>query len=257
MLEKRTYQLGVIADLLQLFLHAIMQVLALHQRPSGHARALGMAPDKFVRVQVWYVAGQKMQRQTPLRVSNIGLDDRLTVRRQAINDQMQRLLAAINQLLEQFDKQFTRQPALIGSKPERSLGIDRRGGAYALALSRSVDHRRFASLRPGLAMHGIGTKAGLVPETDFSARHFGLLGDSWKGIALPALNGLWIALIGSLQWLLRRQVEFGKQTACRGHAQADVEFLENELADDISCPQTKIKTIPVSYTHLDVYKRQS
>jgi hypothetical protein len=92
-------------------------------------------------------------------------------------------------------------------------------------------------------MHSIGTEAGLVPEVDFSASRFGLLGDSWKGVTLPALNGLWSALIGSLQWPLLRQVEFGSQTAFRGHAQAGVEFLENQFADDISCPQTIIKTI--------------
>jgi hypothetical protein len=33
-----------------------------------------------------------------------------------------------------------------------------------LALSGPVDHRRFAPQSPGLAMHGIGTEAGFVPD---------------------------------------------------------------------------------------------
>ena len=104
-----------------------------------------------------------MQAQAPLRVRYVLFDDGFLMRRQAIDDQMQWFLAAIHQLLEQVDKQFTDQPAFIGGKPERPFGTDRRGGADTLALHGAMDHRRLAALCPSLAMHRIGAKAGLVP----------------------------------------------------------------------------------------------
>ena len=66
-----------------------------------------------------------MQGQAPLRVCYVLFDDGFLMRRQAIDDQMQWFLAAIHQLLEQVDKQFTDQPAFIGGKPERPFCIDR------------------------------------------------------------------------------------------------------------------------------------
>ena len=61
MLKKRAHKLWVIADLLQLIVHAPLQFFAFHQRFSGYARALGMTPNKLVRVEVWRVAGQEVQ----------------------------------------------------------------------------------------------------------------------------------------------------------------------------------------------------
>ena len=142
-----------------------------------------MAPDKLIRIEVGGVAGKEMQGQAPLRVRHVLFDHGFLMRRQAIDDQMQRFLAAIHQLLEQIDKQFTGQPAFIGSKPERPFGIDRRGGADTLALPGSIDHRRLAALCPSLAMHRIGAKAGLVPEVDFRHLCLGLLRNGGERIA--------------------------------------------------------------------------
>ena len=47
MLKKRTHQLGVVADFLQLFVHTLLQFFAFLQRPSGYARTLGMTPCLF------------------------------------------------------------------------------------------------------------------------------------------------------------------------------------------------------------------
>lgn len=243
MVKKLTHQLGIVADFLQLFVHTLLQLLAFFQRLSGYACTFCMTPHQFIRIQVWRIAGQKVQRQTTLSAGHIFLNHRLLVCWQSINHQMQWFLAAVHQLLEQFNKQFAGQPTLISGKPERAFGIDRRGYADALALPRSIDHRRFAPLSPSLAKHRIGTKARLVPERDFSAFCFGLLRNGRKDVTLPTLNGVRIALVGTLQWLLRREVEFREQTAHRGHAQADVEFLENQLSHDSSRPQGKVKAI--------------
>jgi hypothetical protein len=47
-------------------MHAILKFFAFHERPSGNARSLGMTPDELVRIQVWRIAGQEMQRQVKL-----------------------------------------------------------------------------------------------------------------------------------------------------------------------------------------------
>jgi len=86
-----------------------------------------MTPHKLIRIQVWRIARQEMQGPTPLRAGHIFLDHPILVRWQSINHQMQCFLAAIHQLLEQFNEQFARQSALISGKPERAFGIDRRG----------------------------------------------------------------------------------------------------------------------------------
>ena len=208
MLKKRTHQLRFFADLLQLFMHTILQFFVFYQRPSGYARTLGMTPHKLVRVEAWRIARQKVQCQTAICFGHIFLDRHILVRRQTIHHQMQRFLAAMQQPLEQFDKQIAREPTLISGEPERAFGIDRRSCADALTLPRPIDHRRFAAQSPSLVMHRIGTKAGFVPEIDFGTFLFGLLCDGQKGIALPTFNGCRIALIGALQRLLRREVEF-------------------------------------------------
>lgn len=183
MLKKRTHQLWVFADHLQLFVYALLKILAFRQRPSGYACTLGMTPHKFIRVEVWRIARQKVQRQAAICFGHVFLDRRILVRWQTINHQMQRFLAAIHQSLEQFDKQIAREPTFISGEPERAFGIDRRGCSDALALPRPIDYRRFAKQSPSLAMHRIGTKAGFVPEIDFGAFLSGLLGYGWKGVS--------------------------------------------------------------------------
>lgn len=143
MLKKRTHQFWIVADFLQLLMHTILQFFAFLQRPSGYARAFRMTPHQLIRIQVWRITGQEMKRQPPLCAGHVIFDHLLLVRRQTINDQAQRFLAAIHQFLEQRHEQFAGQPALISGKPERAFGIDRRGRADALALPRPVDHRCF------------------------------------------------------------------------------------------------------------------
>ena len=92
-------------------------------------------------------------------------------------------------------------------------------------------------------MHRIGAKAGLVPEVDFRRLCLGLLRNDRERIALPAFDGYRIALIGALQRLLRRQSQFSEQTADRGHAQADIEFPQNQLTYGLSRPQGNVKTV--------------
>ncbi len=90
MFKKRTHKLWVITGFLQLFMHALLQLFAFHQRFSDNARALGMTPNELVRVEVWRVAGQEVQEKTPSCAGHILLDHLFLMRRQTIHHQMQR-----------------------------------------------------------------------------------------------------------------------------------------------------------------------
>jgi hypothetical protein len=52
----------------------------------------------------------------------------------------------VHQLFEQFNEQLTRQPALVGGKPECAFGIDGRRSADALPRSESVTSATFLPL---------------------------------------------------------------------------------------------------------------
>ncbi len=73
-------------------------------------------------------------------------------------------------------------------------------------------------------MHGVGTEPRFIPEKHLPSVDFGLPRDSWICLAPPRLNRLWIALIRSLQWFLRRQVEFGEKLPNRRQTKPDAEF---------------------------------
>src|SRR5665213_2870222 len=79
--------------------------------------------------------------------------DRLPVRRQAIEHQMERLAAVLHHRLQQVDEQFGVERAVVGAEPARAIGIDRRSGTERLSLPGSMHHRRLTPYAPGLAMH--------------------------------------------------------------------------------------------------------
>src|SRR3954454_3305022 len=142
-----------------------------------------------------------MQCQPPFGRGHILADDRSLMRRQAVQDQMDRLSAPIHHLLEQIDEQLAIERTFIDAKPERPLSRHRRGSADRLALSRTFNHRGLTAYTPGLAMHGIGAKSRLVPEKYLRALSVRSTGNGRIGFALPLLDGLRVTLIGALQWL--------------------------------------------------------
>ena len=74
-------------------------------------------------------------------------------------------------------------------------------------------------------MHGVGTKARLVPEEDVCPLFAGLSGQRGEDLALPAFDGFGIAL----QRLLGREPQPGQQVADGGQPQRDAGFLLDEL----------------------------
>lgn len=205
MLEERAHEGGMLADVGQLVMHTFLQGLAFLQGPACVAGTLGVAPHQFVRIQVWSIARQEMQRQLALRAGDIGLDHRLLVGRQSVDHQVQWLPAAVHQLPEQVHKQLAVQCPGVDGEPEATLHADGRRRTDTLPLPGHRDHRGapLGALSP--ALHGVGTKAGFVPKENVCFLFPGAPPQRRVGLALPALNCRRIALVSALQRLLHRQ----------------------------------------------------
>ena len=138
MFEERADQFGIVGDYGELRGHARLQLLTLLQRPARIARALGVAPYEFIQIQFGRIARQKVQCQPPMSGSDVGLHDFRLVGGQAVQHQVERLLAPMHQFLEQFHKRPALESTWVRGKPECPLDTDRQGGTDALALTRNV-----------------------------------------------------------------------------------------------------------------------
>ena len=98
MSKERPDERAVAGDSLQLVVNAALQFFSCPQRRARHARAFGMAPYKLVRVQVWRITRQKMQREFARRAGDVLLDQGLFVRGQSIDHQAHRFFAPMHQL---------------------------------------------------------------------------------------------------------------------------------------------------------------
>ena len=114
---------------------AIDELFALLQRPTGVAGALRMAPAQLIGIEVRGVAGQVMHGQLAVELRDIVLDRERLVRRQSIENQMQRRAPSAHHLAQQVHKQRAGQGPRIGREPEGAFRTDGRRGADALALA--------------------------------------------------------------------------------------------------------------------------
>ena len=103
----------------------ITQLFALAQWVACHSSAFGMTPNQLVRIEVWRVAWQEVQSQTPLRAGYVLLDHSFLVCRQPVYHQVHRPLPLAHEVRKQSHEQLTCQTALIGLEPERPFCIDR------------------------------------------------------------------------------------------------------------------------------------
>ena len=69
------------------------------------AGAFGVAPDEFVGVEVWGIAGQEMHRQLAIEFVHVVPYQACPVRGKAIDDQVQRLAPAAHHAAQQGDEQ--------------------------------------------------------------------------------------------------------------------------------------------------------
>lgn len=135
---------------------------------------------------------------------------------QAVDHQVHGPFAAPHHFLQQGHEELGREASLIRAIPEGATIIDSGCGADRLALTRALNDRGLPFQTPRLAVHGIGTKAGFIPEIDVATRGFGLPCDIGKALPAPFINRFRVALVSALQWLLRCQSELGEQFSHRG-----------------------------------------
>lgn len=226
-----------------MFFDLVFQLFTLAQWPPCDAGSLDVTPDQFIGIQVGRIARQEVQRQAPFGGGDIVAHLEGFVSRQAVQHQVNGLPASLHHLAQQIDEHVGMERAGVGAEPEPAPGIDRRRRTDRLALARTLDHRRLAAQPPGLAMHGIGPEAGLIPEEHVGTLAPRLAGKGWEDFALPAFDGFRVALIRPLQRLLRRQPELGQQLAHRRHAQVVTELGPDQVRHDGARPQAEVQTV--------------
>ena len=116
---------------MQLCVDANVKLLACLQGSPGGAGAFDMTPHQLVGVQVGRVARQEVQAEFAAGGLHVFPDVGLLVRGQAVQDQVNRLLAPLHHPLEQLDEQFRVQRALVDAEPERTARVHRRGSRQA------------------------------------------------------------------------------------------------------------------------------
>src|SRR4051794_1047845 len=96
---------------------------------------------------------------------------------------------------------------------------------------------------PGLAMHSVRAKSGLVPEKHLRALYLRSTGNGRIGFQLPLLDGLRVTLIGALQRLLRSQSQPRQQLAHCAHPKVHSKFLLDQLSHHAASPQPKVQPV--------------
>src|SRR5262249_10066628 len=107
---------------------------------------------------------------------------------------------------------------------------------------------------PCPASHRISTKPRFIPEIDLRAIAFGRSHNARIRVPLPSRDRCRIALIGAHQWLLWCQPQVGEQLADRGAAERDPEPIGNQLGDNETRPQAKIKAVLAGVLAVDPTK---
>lgn len=132
----------VICDIFQLFIDTTLQLLTGFQWRTCCPCALGMTPHQLIWTQIRSVARQEVQREFARGAGDVFLDHRLLVRWQSIDNQTHWLFAPVHHLLQQLDKQLTRQTTLVGGKPESTFGTDGRCRADVPAYACELNFQR-------------------------------------------------------------------------------------------------------------------
>src|SRR4029453_6125503 len=125
---------------------------------------------------------------------------------------------------------------------------------HRLTLPRTLHHRRFATAPPSLAMDSVSAKSRFVPEEDVGALTLGATGQRRIDLALPALDGLGVALIGTLQRLLRREPELGQQRADGGDSEAPPKLPPDQQRHNAPRPQSEVEPVLTRIATVDPAK---
>src|ERR1019366_1400101 len=149
----------------------------------------------------------------------------------------------MHQDLEHLDEQSGVHPPFVGREPEAASGIDGGSCRDRLSLTRHAYDRALSSHAPSRPLHHIGAESGFVPEINLGAALFRPLCKAWVGVALPSFNCSRIALVSTLQGLLRRQSQFCQKLADGCYAKIGPKLVGDQLAHHQPRPQTKIETM--------------
>src|ERR1700674_399953 len=151
--------------------------------------------------------------------------------------------AATHEMLEQLNELGGVQPFGVDLEPEFAQRIDRRDRAYALPLSAGGHFRGLATQPPSAPQNLIRTYPRFVEKENLRPAAFGSRPQLRKLPPLPMLDRHRVALVGSPQRLLRRDVKFSQQPSHRRHTQLHSEPLRDQRRDDLPRPQPEVKAV--------------
>lgn len=83
MSEERPDKIRIVGYISELFVNALCQIFAAHQRAPGDTRVLRVAPDQFVGIEIGRVTRQEVQGQLTAGVGHGFPDAGLLMRRQS------------------------------------------------------------------------------------------------------------------------------------------------------------------------------
>jgi hypothetical protein len=87
----------------------------------------------------------------------------------------------------------------------------------------------------------VGTHPGLIAEVQLGALGAGPLPDRRKVLLLPSAHRLRVLLVGPVQRPLRGQPDPAQQLPDPLRCHLDAELLQDQLPDDLACPQREVE----------------
>lgn len=117
------------------------------------------------------------------------------VRRQAVENQIDWLLAMTHQFAQQLHEQLAVESALVGAEPEFSTGADRGCCRDRLSLPGSVNNGCLTAPSPSLTVDCVSSKIRFIPKQNRCAAALCLLRQSRIRLLLPAGNRFRVTLV--------------------------------------------------------------
>ena len=130
------------------------------------AAVFGVLAEPFVGVELWGVGGQVEQLQRAVAVVNEMFDGLGFVGGVAVDDELDRAVGVVDDLLAELDEPLGGEAAGVGGKPQSPLCADRGDHVQAVPGTGGLDDRGLPDRGPGGAGVVVRAQSGLVGEID-------------------------------------------------------------------------------------------
>jgi len=215
------------------------EILFFGDEGSSDSIVFDIVPDELIGVEFRAVRRQEDHTQLLRNCFQEGLNSFGSMRRMAINDQEDFPAAAMNQALDELQKDPRGDRFFSHHEPKRPLGGNGRDHVESEPLACGSDNRGLSLDSPSGARMKIRPDPRLVLKEDLSPFPLGLGADSRIFLLEPLFDQGGILLQGFYQRFLAGEPQLGKQASDRGQRQADPIFFPKKGPDHASGPEGK------------------